>query len=205
MKIKLKFGAILLLLSMIFSNNIIYALIYVICATVHELGHLCAAKLLKIKISELSFDIGGAKIIPAGQISSYKKDFLLCAAGPAASGILALAAIFVCRVGISPYSIINSDTTDANQILSAIAVFSAVQAIINLLPVEGFDGAKMLNATVIYIFGEKVGDAISSIIAFTFALLLWMASVYLLIKVGAGLSLFSFSLCMFLKLFDEKD
>lgn len=208
MKIQFKFGALLLLLSILFSSNLKYTLIYLICAAAHELGHLAAAKFLRIKISEMSFDIAGAKIVPAGQIMSYRSEFLLCAAGPLASVLLSAISMWsVIHLGAKisipyVYSIINSDSIDKQAALLLISVFSLLQAAINLIPISDFDGGRMMNSVIVFFFGERVGQCCSKITTFIFALILWMASVYVLIRAGQGLSLFSFSLCMFLKILD---
>lgn len=209
MKIKFNFGAFLFIFSLILSNNITYAAIYLFCAAAHELGHLAAARLLKIKIKEMAFDIAGAKIVPAGHIGSYSSEFMLCTAGPLASVILGATAIFSLKARDIPIntdylmSIIEEDTYGIEGTLALIMTFSLLQAALNLLPVAGFDGGRMAKAVIVYLFGERAGAAATSLLTFIFALILWMASVYLLIKVGQGLSLFSFSLCMFLKIFDD--
>lgn len=209
MKIKFNFGAILLLLSLILSNDLNYTGIYILCAAVHELGHLAAAKILKIKIRELSFDIAGAKIVPACQINSYRSEFFLCGAGPIASILLFgissnLLKIRGAEIDIPYlYTLMNEGIVSINSVLIFSCIFSLLQATVNLIPISSFDGGRMLNAIITYFRGEKTGETVSEIITFVFALILWMASVYLLIKAGQGLSLFSFSLCMFLKIFEK--
>lgn len=210
MKIKLNFGALLLLFSIILSNSITYASIYVFCAVIHELGHLAAARMLGIKIAEMSFDFAGAKIIPAGQINSYKHEFFLCAAGPLASILLSAISIYLlkmngAKIDISYlYSTINTDIFSLDTALVFVFVFSVLQATINLIPISSFDGGRMLNVIITYFFGERSAYISSGIITFVLALILWMISVYLLIKIGQGLSLFSFSLCMFVKILENE-
>ena len=204
-KIKFNFGAILLLFSLILSNEITYACVYLICAAIHELGHLWAAKILNIKIEEMTFDIAGAKILPAGQINSYKNEFLLCAAGPLASMCLALFCAIACYGNFDINILFEEEISNASQVLSAIILFSTIQAVINLIPIDGFDGGRMLKSITVYHFGVSTGQKISYILTFIFSLILWMTSVYFLIKIGQGLSLFSFSICMFLKLFENEN
>ena len=210
MKIKLSFGAALLLFSLILSSNYNFAVIYVFCAAAHEIGHLLAAKLLGIKIRELSLDIAGARIMPNGEIMSYKKEFLLCAAGPFASFILSVFALAVYSLrhkNLSMAELVSVFENTVNGVDSALILifaFSLLQAIVNLMPISSFDGARMLGSTLSFAFGERAGEALRRTITFTFTLIVWMASVYILLRVGQGLSLFSFSLCMFLKIFDDK-
>lgn len=204
-KIKFNFGAFLLLFSLILSNEITYACVYLFCAAIHELGHLLAAKILNVKISEMAFDIAGAKIIPAGQISSYKHEFLLCAAGPLASLCLSLFASIVCYRNFDINILFEEEISGIPQIFSAIILFSLIQAVVNLIPIDGFDGGRMLKSIAVYHFGVSTGLKISYVLTFIFSLILWMTSVYFLIKIGQGLSLFSFSICMFLKLFENEN
>ena len=205
MNIKANFGAILLLLSIIFTNEITYAAVYIFCAAIHEIGHLSAAKRLGIKIREMSFDIAGARIIPQGHIPSYKKEFLLCASGPLASILLCLTVLLFTKISnpTLPISSLIELISTGNSVISAAAMFSLSQALFNLIPIDGFDGSRMLGAIVSYTIGERAAHSVSLILSFAFALVLWMASVYALLRVGEGLSLFSFSLCMFLKIFNE--
>ena len=209
MKIQLGFGSALLLTSLIISNNFVFAIIYILCATAHEIGHLLAAKLLNIKISKLTLDFAGAKIIPSGEISSYQSEFLLCAAGPVTSFTLCALTFFILRKSgvVLDFSnilaYIDNPELSRNCILILIFIFSIVQGGINLIPISGFDGGRMLASATYYVFGTRAGHAISKIMTFLFAFFLWLISVYFLIRVGQGLSLFSFSLCLFLKILEE--
>lgn len=209
MKIKLNFGALLLIFSIFCSNNILISGIYIFCAGVHEIGHLLAARILKIRIAEMSLDIAGAKITPAGQISSYKKEFFLCAAGPATSFAIASASLILLKItGVEInisflYSTLNQELSAVYTALGFVFIFSMIQGIINLIPISGFDGGRMGKSVIAYLFGEDIAQSSDRSITFIFAFILWMISVYILIKAGQGLSLFSFSLCMFLKIFDE--
>ena len=206
MKIRADFGAILLLTSIILSSGITYAAIYVFCAAAHEAGHLFAARVMKIRIREMNFDIAGAKIIPTSQIQSYGKEFLLCAAGPVASMLTCVIACFTCKFSYSAIGLegIIFLITKEESPISAVVLFSLSQAIINLIPIDGFDGSSMLGAIVAYLFGERTKNTVLLVLSFVFALILWMASVYFLLKVGQGLSLFSFSICMFLKILENE-
>ncbi len=210
MKVKLSFGAALLLFSLILSSNYNFAVVYVFCAAIHEAGHLFAAKLLGIKIRELSLDIAGARIIPNGEIMSYKNEFLLCAAGPISSFLLSVISLMIYSLrhkNLNFSELISVFESTVNSIDGALILtfaFSLIQALINLLPISSFDGARMLGSALSFALGERRGDTFRRVITFAFTLLVWMASVYILIRAGQGLSLFSFSLCIFLKIFEDK-
>lgn len=210
MKIKPSLGAALLLFSLILSSDYNFAAVYIFCATIHEAGHLIAAKLLDIKIRELTLDIAGARIVPSGEIMSYKKEFLLCAAGPISSLLLSFISLitYLLRhksLSLSPLLYALEGTVSGlDGALALTFAFSLLQAAINLLPISSFDGSRMLGAALSFMLGDMVGHSFRRVITFTFTLILWMASVYILLRVGQGLSLFSFSLCMFLKIFEDK-
>lgn len=195
-KIKISPSSLLLFASILLSENKILSLCIFICATIHEIGHLLAAIFLKIKIKQIEINVCGAKIIPKAQICSYKKEFILCLCGPLAN-ILTLI-LFLPATSISSCATV--DTIDAH---GYIVLFSAMLSVINLLPIKSLDGGRMLFSVLSWSFGQRVGNTVLNMTTFLFALVIWMLSVYLLILSRGGIVFFSFSLCMFLKIFEK--
>jgi membrane-associated protease RseP (regulator of RpoE activity) len=76
--------------------------------------------------------------------------------------------------------------------------------VLNLIPAEGFDGGRILSVAVTSLFGPRAAARLLSFSSFLSILLLWMFSVYLLIRFGTSLSLFVFTLSLFYRLFIEK-
>ena len=89
---------------------------------VHELGHILAIRALGERICAIRFSLWGAKI-ETGYMAPGK--VLLCAlAGPGAGGMMVL---FL-------------------PVFPALGVCAGVQTAFNLLPLPGFDGARILGA-----------------------------------------------------------
>lgn len=162
-------------------------------ATLHELGHVLAAVMLGIPMRSLDVGAFGASLRVRGSLIPYPKEFLLCAAGPAMN-LLAAAA----TVAISERRGYFSETGEW------FAAVSLMLGILNLMPAEGFDGGRMLAVTLSSLFGPRTSARILSLSTFLSVLILWMLSVYLLLRFGTSLSLFIFTLSLFYRLFIEK-
>lgn len=211
MKISIGIDGALLIVGVLMSGNTAAGLLCLICAAVHELGHICAAKIMGIKLRELKLGFAGARIYPQDESMSYKKEFFLCAGGPLFSIIFSFAMLAVLLIlhviGDMPdgvlekaFGILNGDNADIVPAMCLAAVISLLQAAVNLLPVEGLDGGRMTVALMSH-FGsvtsagraEKSATVLASVI-------LWLLSVYLLIRTGNGIGLFVSSVCMFVKM-----
>ena len=162
-------------------------------AVLHESGHLIAAVILGIPLRSLDIGTFGASLKIRGSLISYPKEFLLCAAGPAMNFISALAAIaFSEHRGYS------------SECIEWFVSISLMLGLLNLIPAEGFDGGRMLSAVLSSLFGPRSSEKVISVTTFLSILLLWMLSVYLLIRYGTSLSLFVFTVSLFYRLFVEK-
>ena len=162
-------------------------------AVLHELGHMLAAAILGVPLRSLDVGMFGASLRVRGSLISYPKEFLLCAAGPAMNFLSAFAVIAISErrgyfTGIGEW----------------FASVSLMLGVLNLIPAEGFDGGRMLSVTVTSLFGPRVSAKLLSLSTFLSILLLWMFSVYLLLRFGTSLSLFVFTLSLFYRLFIEK-
>ena len=155
-----------------------------LCVAIHECAHLAAAKALHVRIRALELDIGGAQIKTLGLFPSYKAEWLVAAAGPAASLLLAVVFAPVC----SPFA--------QNTMRTSLSF-----ALFNLLPLEGFDGGRMLFATGAPLLGETVATRI--LYATTYLVLLFLFSVAscLLLRYGRNAALIALSASLFTKLF----
>lgn len=162
-------------------------------AVLHESGHMLAALLLGIPLRSLDIGMFGASLKIRGSLISYPKEFLLCAAGPAMNF---LTAALVCI-----FSEHRGYYTECGEWFASVSLMLGV---LNLMPAEGFDGGRMLAVTVSSLFGPRVSAKILSFTTFSSIVLLWMLSVYLLIRYGTSLSLFVFTLSLFYRLFIER-
>ena len=191
MKIKLRISifGMLMLLILIFGDNTVYSIIALTAATVHEAGHIIAAKMLGIKFSYLSLNLFGARLGLSTPLYSYKKEFLLCASGPAINIATGIAALYIY------YSFLG----DEHIIFFAIASFFL--AVLNLLPIKSFDGGRMLLCITSPTLGLYTAEKILRVLSFVSVLFLWSISLYLMLRVGSSLALFVFSSSLFVELF----
>ena len=162
-------------------------------ALVHELGHLLAAMLMRIPLRSLDIGIFGASLKVRGSLISYSKEFFLCAAGPAMNFLFSSAVI--------AYSEHRGYYSECGEWFASVSLMLGV---LNLIPAEGFDGGRMLSVVLTSLFGPRAAAKIISVTGFLSILLLWMFSVYLLLRFGTSLSLFIFTASLFYRLFIEK-
>ena len=184
----------LLLISMLILQPAGMALTSLLAAVIHEGGHLFAAKRLKIPLRSLDIGPLGATIRVRGGLISYGKEFLLCAAGPAANFLSAGAVFILYRLSLCGEKF----TVD-------FCTVSMMLGILNLLPVESFDGGRILCCAVGVFFGPAAACSALRVFSFISVTGLWMLSVYLLLRFGCSLSLFIFTLSLFYRIYIHEE
>ena len=215
MKISIGPDGWLAVCGVLFSDNRQAGIICLLCALIHELGHICAAKFMHVELSELRLGFAGARIYPADENMPYRKEFFLCACGPIFNLISALAAallIFLSKGDSIPTSLAISDAISildgsGEGIISALYLFisvSLLQAFLNLLPVESLDGGRMM-VSAISQFGDvhtaQRAQTVSTALA---AVTLWTLSVYILLRTGNGIGVLVSAACMFSKILSRE-
>ena len=155
----------------------------------HQCGHLAAAKLMHIGLSGMRLGFLGARLDVEGRMLSFGEEWLLCAAGPAVSLLAVIAA--------APFW----SRSSAALIFSCA---SFVLGLLNLLPIKGFDGGRMMACTLYARMEARRAELILHGMSFVFLFLLWSVAVYFLLRAGDGLSLFCFSLSLFLRFFEDE-
>ncbi|MBQ7348049.1 MAG: site-2 protease family protein [Clostridia bacterium] len=188
-KIKIAPQVAVLLAFMILGDRSGIGLITVGAALLHECGHLAAAKLLHIPLGGLRMSFLGARLEISGRMLSYGEEWLLCAAGPMTSLLAAAVA-----APLWQYS------TGAQVFSCASLVLGAL----NLLPIQTFDGGRMFETALTFLGGTRLAGRLMTLCSFVFLFLLWTTAVYFLLRAGDGLSLFCFSLSLFLRFFDRE-
>ncbi len=161
-----------------------------LAALLHECGHLVAARLLGIRMERVRLGFLGMRLDMGGTVLSYGTEWILCAAGPLVS--------LLCAAMAAPLW----------GILEAARIFSCaslVLGVLNLLPIRTFDGGRMLETFLLGIFGMRVSRWGMMLSSYLFLFALWATAVYFLLRVGDGLSLFCFSLSLFLRFFDGEE
>lgn len=154
-------------------------------AIIHELGHIASAYLLKIRIKCIALDIFGATMQVDSLLHSYKKEAILCLAGPL-SNILSVLLVNAFSLPVD---------------IRLFTVASLAFAIINLLPAKGFDGGRVLSCLLLTFISPRAVSVITGVSSFICVFLLWSASVYFIMRTGSYVSLFIFSGALFAKLF----
>ncbi len=162
-------------------------------AALHESGHMLAAVLLGIPLRSLDIGTFGASLKVRGSLISYPKEYLLCAAGPTMNFISAIAAVI--------FSEHRGYYSECGEWFIAV---SLMLGLLNLIPAEGFDGGRMLAVVTSSLLGPRASARLLSFTTFSSIVLLWMISVYLLIRYGTSLSLFVFTVSLFYRLFVER-
>ena len=188
MKITAEPMAVLLFLGLLLTDRTMLAAAIFTAAMVHEMGHLLAARALRIPVRSLKFSLLGARL-GMGRLLSYREEWLLCVSGPIASMGLAILFYKWWEIGF----------------LFLLSQASFALGLLNLLPVRSFDGGRMLSAFLCGVTNERIAGRVLSGCSFLCLFLLWSLSVYLLLRAGSGLSLLSFSVSLFLRFFEDSE
>lgn len=165
-----------------------------LAVTVHEGGHLVAAALIGTKPNRFSLRTLGARLEVDTAELPYGKEMILAAAGPIANLLGAAYAL--------PLAVIASNT-----LFEPVCFFIAASvglAILNLLPIKSFDGGRILNCALSLISDRFADGKLAGAISFLSLFALWSTSVYLILRTGASLSLFTFSVTLFVRLTDSE-
>lgn len=184
-KIKLSFSGAIMILALFLTHSYI-SIAALLAATLHELGHIIAAKLCNIPLGELKLGIFGAALTPKAMLCSYKKEILLCLSGPLTNIVTALLLI---------------PLYNGNSFITLFIGASLFLGILNLLPIYEFDGGRILFCLLSYKLTPQTSTTILRVISFVLIFTLWSLSVYLLLKLSSSISLFIFSLSLFSKIF----
>lgn len=179
------FGAVIIV--SLFLTHSYLSLAAILAAAIHELAHILTARALGVKLSYLRLDIFGAAIGISGEISSYRKEAAIALAGPLVNLISTLL-LFPCLRA-------------SQEFLSLFVSASLFLGILNLLPIKEFDGGRVLFCTLASLFSLRNAQRILCTLSFICIFALWTLSVYLLLRLGASLSLFVFSCALFCKTF----
>ncbi|MBO7310038.1 MAG: hypothetical protein J6U86_01445 [Clostridia bacterium] len=186
MKIKFKIGffTILLLLTTAITMGKYFPAM--LCSVaIHEIGHIFMAKIRRIDLRELSVGIFGASLTTEHALFSYFDEVLLCLGGPLFNYASALIWITLTKCPPSSFFVVSSLGLGT----------------LNMLPIKGFDGGRIATAILSFILSIEKANSIIKFLSFVFIFSLWCFSLYLLMKKGASMTVFVFSVSMFVKIF----
>ena len=160
------------------------AILTALCALIHECGHLIFA--LPYKIASMPrADISGFRIGLEG--ASYKQELIVAMGGPIIN--LALFAIFISFFQNTPFAAYSK----------VFALVNLMTALSNLLPIEGYDGYRILFSFCALAFDDAGRcERFLSRLSFLLSVLMCFLSLYLILKLGEGYWIFFifFSLTM---------
>lgn len=183
MKIRINPGALLFWLVLLFAGKTFFFAAF-FAAAFHELGHLCAARALHLRIRMLELDLFGAKLYPAASFPNYRTEWLLAAGGPLFSVLLAGVLL--------PFH---------SNFMLLLGTASASFALFNLLPIAGFDGGRMLYALSAVWLPMRTADRLLAAGTYLSLLFLFCLSACLLLRYGQNLALLVLSASLFARIF----
>lgn len=186
LKVSISPATFILLICMIATTPFDQLSAYLCAATLHELGHIAAAKLLSIDLSQIKLDVLGARLSTTGRLCSYTALVLLCLSGPMVN--------FICFASMLPLGAWHPWCAE-------FCLANLSLGVLNLIPIEGFDGGRILHGLLCKILPLGAAERITSTLSFCCLLTLWLLSVWLLLRTGSSLTLFVFSCCLFGMLF----
>lgn len=160
------------------------AVTVLVAALLHELGHIAAAWGWGVPLRGMRLDLFGARMELGGRIP-YRAELAVAAGGPLVSLLAASLAFPLGRVWGGAY------------------LFAAVSlglGMLNLLPVRGLDGGRMLSCGLSLLLDERAADLTLRLTTGLALGSLWLLSVYCLLRLGETLTLFTFTLCLLLRL-----
>ena len=184
--LKISFVSVLWI-AVLFCTHAPYLVPTLLAIALHEVGHIFLAHLLKIKIKCVHLSLLGARLEAVGEIS-YKNELLLALGGPL-FGILGFA-----------FSIFPATKYDFEYLLY-FSVISLILALFNLLPLESLDGGRILSCALCLRFNLESAHKIMDCACFLTLFVLWLFSVYIMLKISSGLQTFVFCSFFFAKCF----
>ncbi len=154
-----------------------FAAISTVC--LHEAGHLIASLLYGKRPLSLSFMPTGISIgLPAS--SSYTEEIAIAAAGPA--------------MNLFYFSLASLFPSALSQTVKAVAL---LLGLLNILPLETFDGGRVLRALCSLLLGEAFAERILQLTTAITLVCLWILSLYILFYSGVNMTLLIFCVYLF--------
>lgn len=154
MKIRVSPFFVLLLAAFLFVDGTGFALLLLFAAALHEAGHLIALKSCGVGIEEISLRAFGIEMTTGDtRYIPYRSELMIAAAGPAIN-LLALIVTLGAVAAVGPFW----------GALFFVACNAAL-AIINLMPVSGLDGGRILAAVLLPSLGPPRADRVLAVVS----------------------------------------
>ena len=174
-KIEIKPGFFLFLAVAVLVEGLRFAVLVILAASIHELGHCAAIWLCGGRIRTVRMGHTGAEILLDGPMS-YNRDMLIALAGPTASILAAMAAG-------RAYAATGSEGT------TLFAGLNMLYGLFNLLPLSVMDGGRFLFSLCSAALGPFRARKMAAFIDAAGVALLFTAGVYAFAQTGGNLTL----------------
>ena len=165
-------------------------LCYLVCAVaailLHGAGHMLAAALVGTRFGRLRISATGLRLMTDRSFASYRAEAVTALGGP----LLNLVGAWGAHALLGERG-------------AVFVVLSLYLGLLNLAPIRGFDGARVLSCvlcarhTLLPSCLPHVAERVIDVLSATLTLLLWLIAVYLLLRRGSALSLYVFCLQLF--------
>ena len=152
------------------------AVLTLISAFLHELGHLFFIRIYNVKRGKLKASVSGFRIHTA--FTSYKEEALCAFGGPLVNLVIFLLLILI------------SNFFSAKDYIITFAMVNLLSALSNLLPIRSYDGYRIFHCILAYFCGSDTAERICYAVSFLLSTLLTFFSLYLLLKCGEGYWIF---------------
>lgn len=165
-KLKIKFHPlfVIFIVLLLFSNNILNVVSYILCVFLHELGHSIVAQSLGYKLNKISFMPFGASISGKDNVFySLKHEILVSIAGPIVNLILMIICLALFWLFPSFY-----------YYLEPFYYANLITLIFNFLPVYPLDGGRVLYAILKKKFKQEKAYKIVKIVGLVISILLFI-------------------------------
>lgn len=169
-----------------------------LAALIHELGHLAAAVACGVRITGMRLDLFGARLELPGLLS-YRQELLVALGGPAAN-LLTAAVLFRAWTACGcPVCGASPSLSGWALVLGVLLPASLGLCAVNLLPVATLDGGRILSCLLSLTLGAGAARRVLRLLSLFLLTLLWLLSVYALLRAGQFLSLFVFSFSLLVR------
>ena len=180
-EISLSFWFFTALLTFVILGRAPLALYFILPVVIHECGHLIAMALCNVKTKAVRFRSFGIDVIRNPAPVSYAKDIIICLGGVSANLLTALCFYFFAFQSL--------------RVIFFIAVNIAI-AIFNAMPVANLDGGQVLRLLLERFGNPAKAYAVSRLFSFLLLIPLFGASIFLILRGFANLSLLA--ACLYL-------
>lgn len=191
-KVSLPFPSLLFLFFLLLCDRSYPMLLTLLCALLHELGHLWAARLCRVRIKRMVIYPLGADLLLDEEGRSYGKDAFIALAG---------AGVNLCLAGVGALFGGGSGGLFDGRAGEYLVGCNLFLAAMNLLPIEGLDGGMVLSSLCSLFCSPRTLRRILRISSFLCLFALYLLGVYFLLLYDGDPSLFLIVCFLFASLF----